>query len=75
MKKIEDIIINKISKILKVKKKELLETKNFSKYDGWDSLRHLEVITFLDEVLGEKVKKNKNFSKIKNLKKILSLLK
>ena len=76
MKKIESKIISKISKILQVNKKDLLEKKDFSKFDEWDSLKHLEVITFLDEVLGEKIKKkNKDFSKIKNLKEILSLLK
>ena len=76
MKKIESKIISKISKILQVNKKDLLEKKDFSKFDKWDSLKHLEVITFLDEVLGEKIKeKNKDFSEIKNLKEILSLLK
>lgn len=73
MKKIKKKIIKKISKILNVKEKELIEKKDFSTFEEWDSLKHLEIITFLDDVLGKKIK-NKNLSKITNLKKILSLL-
>lgn len=73
MKKIKKNIIKKISKILNVKEKELIEKRDFSTFEEWDSLKHLEIITFLDDVLGKKIK-NTNLSKITNLKKILSLL-
>lgn len=75
MKKIEEKIINKISKILNVKKKELLANKKFSQFKEWDSLKQLEIITILDTFLGKKKKNNINFSKLDNLKSILSLLK
>ena len=64
MKKIEEKIINKISKILNVNKKELLTNKKFSKFDEWDSLKHLEIITILDTFLEKKKKNNINFSKL-----------
>ena len=73
MKNIKNNLINKISKILNIKKVDLKENKNFSSFEEWDSLKHLEIITLLDEVLGKKIK-NKNFSKITNLKNILSIL-
>lgn len=73
MKNTKNNIINKICKILNIKKADLKENKNFSSFEEWDSLKHLEIITLLDEVLGKKIK-NKNFSKITNLKSILSLL-
>lgn len=73
MKKIKNNLINKISKILNIKTSDLKENKNFSSFEEWDSLKHLEIITLLDEVLGKKIK-NKNFSKITNLKNILSIL-
>ena len=75
MNKKENIIIKKISKILEVKEKNLMLKKNFSEFKGWDSLKHLEIITFLDEILEKKTKKTKNFSKIKNLEDILFLVK
>ena len=76
MKKIEEKIINKISKILNVNKKELLTNKKFSQFDEWDSLKHLEIITILDTFLGNRKKKNNiNFSKLDNLKSVLSSLK
>ena len=73
MKKIKNNLINKISKILNIKTSDLKENKNFSSFEEWDSLKHLEIITLLDEVLGKKIK-NKNFSKITNLKNVLSIL-
>ena len=75
MKKLEDKIITKISKILNVKKNELLKKDNFLKLKNWDSLKHLEIITELDKLLGDKIKNIKDFSKLTSLKKILSLIK
>ena len=44
MKKKEEIFINKLSKILNVKKKDLLKKDDFTKFEEWDSLKHLEII-------------------------------
>mgnify|MGYP001441844189 FL=1 len=75
MKKTENLIITKIAKILSVKKKDLVKKNDFTKFKEWDSLKHLEIITELDKILGKKIKKVKNPSQITNLKKILSILK
>ncbi len=75
MKKTEDLIIAKIAKILSVKKKDLVKKNDFTKFKEWDSLKHLEIITELDKIMGKKIKKVKNPSQITNLKKILSILK
>ena len=75
MKKTENLIIAKIAKILRVTKKDLIKKNDFTKFSEWDSLKHLEIITELDEILGKKIKKVKNPSQITNLKKILSILK
>lgn len=72
MKKKEEIFINKLSKILNVKKKDLLKKDDFTKFEEWDSLKHLEIITELDKLLGKKIKK---ISELTSLKKISSLLK
>ena len=42
--KLEEVFISKISKILSVSKNELLKKDDFSKIDGYDSLKHLERI-------------------------------
>jgi acyl carrier protein len=75
MKKTENLIITKIAKILSVKKKDLVKKNDFTKFKEWDSLKHLEIITELDKILGKKIKKVKNPSQITNLKKLLSILK
>ena len=43
--------------------------------ENWDSLKHLEIITELDKLIGNKIKNIKDFSKLTSLKKILSLIK
>tara|TARA_B100000886_G_C20127030_1_gene368315 strand:+ start:223 stop:453 length:231 start_codon:yes stop_codon:yes gene_type:complete len=75
MKKTENLIITKIAKILGVKKGDLEKKNDFTKFEEWDSLKHLEIITELDKILGKKIQKVKNPSQITNLKKILSILK
>ena len=50
-------------------------TDDFTKFEEWDSLKHLEVITLLDKIIGKKIKKIKNISQITKLKKILALAK
>ena len=75
MKKTENLIITRIAKILSVTKKDLVKKNDFTKFKEWDSLKHLEIITELDHIMGKKIKKIKNPSQITNLKKILSILK
>ena len=74
-KKIEDQIVSGISKILSVKQKDLMNTDDLTKFEEWDSLKHLEVITLLDKIIGKRIKKIKNILKIIKLKKILVLAK
>ncbi len=74
-KKIEDQIVSGISKILSVKQKDLMNTDDLTKFEEWDSLKHLEVITLLDKIIGKRIKKIKNVSQITKLKKILVLAK
>ena len=72
--KLEKKIIDKFCKILSINKKELLNTKNFSDIENWDSLKHLEIITELDKILNKRLKKVKNPSQLTSLKKIISLI-
>ena len=74
-KKIEEQIVSGISKILSVKQKDLMNTDDLTKFEEWDSLKHLEVITLLDKIIGKRIKKIKNVSQITKLKKILVLAK
>ena len=70
-----DKLINQIAKILNVTPKVLIKKNNFSKFDEWDSLKHLEIITQIEKTKNNKLKKVKNLSEITSLKKILSLIK
>ena len=73
--KLETKIINKLSKILKVKKEILIKKDNFSSIENWDSLKHLEIITEIDQILDNKLSKIKNTEQLTSLKKILNLVK
>ncbi len=68
-------LINQIAKILNVTPKILIKKNEFSKFDEWDSLKHLEIITQIEKIKNNKFKKIKNLSQITSLKKILSLTK
>ena len=68
----EDMLISKVSKVLNVSKSELLKKDDFSKIEGYDSLKHLEIITELDKVYGKKIS---NISKFNSIKKIIKQLK
>ncbi len=70
-----DKLINQIAKILNVTPKVLIKKNDFSKFDEWDSLKHLEIITQIEKTKNNKLKKVKNLSEITSLKKILSLIK
>ena len=72
--KLEEVFISKISKILSVSKNELLKKDDFSKIDGYDSLKHLEIITLIDKIYGKKIKKIGDLSKLTSVKKIIKQL-
>ena len=74
-KKLENKIINKLAKILNVKKEILIKKDDFSLLESWDSLKHLEIITEVDEILDNRLSKIKNAEQLTSLKKILNLVK
>ena len=66
--KIEKQILGKICKILKVKKNDLIKKNEFKKFEEWASVKHLEIISMLDKVLGKKkdfITKNAKKYKVK----------
>tara|TARA_B100001027_G_C16102326_1_gene256675 strand:+ start:91 stop:327 length:237 start_codon:yes stop_codon:yes gene_type:complete len=73
-KNLEKKILNKLSKILSLKSKDLIEIDDLKKVENWDSLKHLEIITALDELLNKKLKKVKNPNQLTSVKKIISLI-
>jgi acyl carrier protein len=74
-KKLENKIINKLAKILNVKKEILIKKDDFSLLESWESLKHLEIITEVDEILDNRLSKIKNAEQLTSLKKILNLIK
>ena len=73
-KNLEKKIIEKLSKILSVKKNDLIKNNDLRKLEKWDSLKHLEIITVLDKLLKNKLKKVKNPNQLTTVKKIISLI-
>ena len=73
-KNLEKKIIEKLSKILSVKKNDLIKNNDLRKLEKWDSLKHLEIITVLDKLLKNKLKKVKNPNELTSIKKIISLI-
>ena len=73
-KNLEKKIIDKLSKILSVKKDDLIKNNDMTKLEKWDSLKHLEIITVLDKFLKNKLKKVKNPNELTTVKKIISLI-
>ena len=74
IKNSEDVFISKISKILNISKNELLKKDDFTEIEGYDSLKHLEIITQLDKIYGKKIKKISDISKLTSIKKIIKQL-
>ena len=70
----EKIFISKISKVLNVSVNDLLKKDDFTKIEGYDSLKHLEIITQIDKVYGKKIKKIGDISKLTSVKKIIKQL-
>ena len=73
-KNLEKIFISKISKVLNVSVNDLLKKDDFTKIEGYDSLKHLEIITQIDKVYGKKIKKIGDISKLTSVKKIIKQL-
>jgi acyl carrier protein len=65
-------IVKKIANILKTDEKKLIKLDKFNKFESWDSLVHLEILSVLEKSFGNKLSKIKNFSELNSLKKILS---
>tara|TARA_B100000767_G_C19546431_1_gene443043 strand:- start:458 stop:697 length:240 start_codon:yes stop_codon:yes gene_type:complete len=67
-------LIKKISKVLKTTDKKLLKTDDFQKFETWDSLVHLEILSILEKNYGAKINKIKNLASLTSIKKIISKL-
>jgi acyl carrier protein len=65
-------IIKKIAILLKTNEEKLLKLDNFKKFETWDSLIQLEILSILEKNYGKKLNKIKNLSELTSLKKILS---
>ena len=72
--KSDNKIIENISKILGIKKNELLKKDDFSKIDGYDSLKHLEIMMQIDKLFKKKTKLMGELSRLTSIKKILKKL-
>jgi len=68
-------IIKKIAKILKTTDTILIKKDDFQKFKLWDSLIHLEILSLLEEQMGNKINKINNLASLTSLKKILIKLK
>ncbi len=64
--------IKKIATLLKTSERKLLELDNFKKFESWDSLIHLEILSILEKSYGKKLNKIQNLSELTSLKRILS---
>jgi len=66
--------IKKIAKLLKTTEKNLLKKDDFQKFQKWDSLIHLEILTILEQNFGNKITKINNLDSLTSLKKIFTKL-
>ena len=53
----------------------LIKKDDFQKFKLWDSLIHLEILSLLEEQMGNKINKINNLASLTSLKKILIKLK
>jgi|TARA_B110000027_G_scaffold92492_1_gene97764 acyl carrier protein len=72
---IETAIIKSVAKILKTTDKNLIKKDDFQKFEIWDSLIHLEILSILEQQIGSKINKIKNLASLTSLKKILTKIK
>ena len=72
---IETAIIKSVAKILKTTDKNLIKKDVFQKFEIWDSLIHLEILSILEQQIGSKINKIKNLASLTSLKKILTKIK
>lgn len=68
------LIVKQISKLLKTSEKKLVEIDDLKKFEIWDSLIHLEILSILEKNFGKKITNIKNLAQITSIKKILSKL-
>jgi len=67
-------LIKKISKKLKTTDKKLIKINDFKKFETWDSLVHLEILSILEKNYGSKINKVKDLASLTSIKKIISKL-
>lgn len=67
--------IKKIAKLLKTNEKNLIKVDNFQKFETWDSLVHLEILSTLEKEYGNKINRIQNLAQLTSLKKIFLKLK
>ena len=67
--------VGNAGKILKTTDKNLIKKDDFQKFELWDSLIHLEILTLLEQQIGNKINKINNLASLTSLKKILTKLK
>tara|TARA_B100000780_G_C21020925_1_gene409190 strand:- start:403 stop:642 length:240 start_codon:yes stop_codon:yes gene_type:complete len=71
----ETAIIKSVAKILKTTDKKLIKKDDFQKFEIWDSLIHLEILSILEKQIGSKINKINNLASLTSLKKILTKIK
>ncbi len=71
----KDIIINSISKVLKVSKKKININSGSENIESWDSLAQLSILSELDKKTKGKVFEIKEISTAASIKKIIKVLK
>ena len=71
----ETAIIKSVAKILKTTDKNLIKKDDFQKFEIWDSLIHLEILSILEQQIGSKINKINNLDSLTSLKKILTKIK
>jgi len=68
----ENAIIKSIAKILKTTEKNLIKKDDFQKFEIWDSLIHLEILSIFEKQIGSRINKINNLASLTSLKKIFA---
>lgn len=71
----EKAIIKSIAKILKTTEKNLIKKDDFQKFEIWDSLIHLEILSIFEKQIGSRINKINNLASLTSLKKIFAKIK
>ena len=64
-----------ISKILKVPEKKLIKIDKLKSIESWDSMAQLDILSAIDEKLGNKLSNLNEIASITSIKKLINLLK